>query len=280
MVTRARRRVRIAWKWPTGLEQRCAASGKSVGTFVRGGLSWSRSWHASNESLPSWHAKALNDAVLLAVSQADYAWGEALCQENLVRCRELGDRTVVARTLYLLGWLALLKGNLAMAHSRLSESLALFREVGDNGGSLVSLFWMGVVVTNQGEYIRAQAMFEQTLAMQRELGNKRGIAWSLFHLAWVHALSPSDILPIRSLLTEAEALFKEIGEMWGIAECYQLLGRLALQQGNVVMAHTRLCAELDALQGARQSEGYSSFALPSGGHCCGAAELGESAYTL
>lgn len=198
----------------------------------------------SDESLPSWHAKALNDAVLLAVSQADYAWGEALCQENLVRCRELGDGAAVARTLYLLGWLALLKGNLAVAHSRLSESLVLFQEVGDTGGSLVSLFWMGVVVTNQGEYIRAQALFEQTLAMQREIANKRGIAWSLFHLAWVQALSPGDIIPIRSLLTEAEALFKEIGEMWGIAECDQLLGRLALQQGNVVLAHTMISQSL------------------------------------
>ena len=70
----------------------------------------------SDGSLPSWHAKALNDAVLLAISQADYVWGEALCQENLVRCRELGDGAAVARTLYLLGWLALLKGNLATAH--------------------------------------------------------------------------------------------------------------------------------------------------------------------
>ena len=207
-------------------------------TFLEGILA------RSNESLPSWHAKALNDAVLLAHSQADYVWGEALCQENLVRCRELGDGAAVARTLYLLGWLALLKGNLATAHTRLSESLALFREVGDTGGSLVSLFWMGVVVTNQGEYIRAQALFEQTLTMQRELGNKRGIAWSLFHLAWVRSLSPSDIQPIRSLLTEAEALFKEMGEMWGIAECDHLLGRLTLQQGDIARAHTRLSQSL------------------------------------
>ena len=100
------------------------------------------------------------------------------------------------------------------------------------------------MVTNQGEYIRAQALFEQTLAMQRELGNKRGIAWSLFHLAWVRSLSPSDIQPIRSLLTEAEALFKEMGEMWGIAECYHLLGRLTLQQGDIARAHTRLSQSL------------------------------------
>jgi DNA-binding CsgD family transcriptional regulator/tetratricopeptide (TPR) repeat protein len=192
----------------------------------------------SEDNLPSWRAKVLNDAVLLAVSQANYVWGEALCQENLVRCRELGDSSAIARTLYLLGWLSLLKGNLDTAYARLSESLALFREVGDTGGTLVSLFWMAVVVTNQGEYSRAQAMFEQTLNKQRELGNKRGIAWSLFHLAWVRSLSPIDILSIRSLLAEAEALFNEIGEKWGIAECCLLLGRLALQQGNAVMAHT------------------------------------------
>jgi DNA-binding CsgD family transcriptional regulator len=97
-----------------------------------------------------------------------------------------------------------------------------------------------VVVTNQGEYSRASTVFEQTLAMQRELGNKRGIAWSLLHLAWVRSLSPSDLIPIHSLLTEAEALFKEIGDVWGIAECYQLLGRLALQQGDVFTANTLL----------------------------------------
>jgi predicted ATPase/DNA-binding CsgD family transcriptional regulator len=194
----------------------------------------------SEKSLPSLHAKALNDAVLLAVSQADHAWGEALCYENLVRCRELGDRAAVARTLYLLGWLALLQGNFATAHSRLSESLALYQEVGDKGGSLVSLFWLGVVITNQGEYTRACALFEQTQAMQRELGNKRGIAWSLFHLAWVRSLSPCDLNPVYSLLTEAGALFKEIGDIWGMAECYQLLGRLTLQQGDVVTAQTLL----------------------------------------
>ena len=32
--------------------------------------------------------------------------------------------------------------------------------------------------------------------------------------------------------------------MWGIAECDQLLGLLALQQGNVVLAHTRLSQSL------------------------------------
>ena len=157
-----------------------------------------------------------------------------------MRCRELGEDSAVARALYLLGWLALLKGNLATAESRLSESLTLFQEVGDKGGSLVSLFWMGVVVVTQGKYARARAVFEHTLAMQRELGNKRGIAWSLFQLAWVFFLAQSDLTTVRPLLTDAGALFREIGDTWGIAECSWLLGRLTLQQGDAVTAHALL----------------------------------------
>jgi predicted ATPase len=45
-------------------------------------------------------AKVLNEAVHLAISQGDFAWGEALCQENLVRCRELGDNSAIARSIF------------------------------------------------------------------------------------------------------------------------------------------------------------------------------------
>jgi predicted ATPase/DNA-binding CsgD family transcriptional regulator len=214
------------------------------GYFREGRAFLERVLAQSEGSLSSWRAKALNDAVLLAVSQGDHAWGEALCQENLVYCRELGDNSAVARTLYLLGWLTLFKGNLATAHTRLSESLALSKEVDDRGGILIALTWLGVVTIYQGEYLRARAVFEQTLAMQRELGNKRGIAWSLCHLAWVRLLAQSEQTTVRPLLAEAEALFKEIGDTWGMAECSLLLGRLSLHQGDAVTAHTRLSQSL------------------------------------
>jgi DNA-binding CsgD family transcriptional regulator/tetratricopeptide (TPR) repeat protein len=210
------------------------------GYFSEGRAFLERVLAHSEGSWPSLRAKALNDAVLLAVSQGDHDWGEALCQENLARYRELGDGGAIARTLYLLGWISLSKGDLPTAHSRLSESLALFREVGDKAGTLISLFWMGVVVIKQGEYARARVLFEQVLAMQRELGNQRGIAWALFHLAWGHFLSQSDPTMVRSSLAEAEALFRGIGDKWGIAECSLLSGALALEHGDALTARTLL----------------------------------------
>jgi predicted ATPase/DNA-binding CsgD family transcriptional regulator len=229
-------RLEVAFRFGTALRSFWQVRG-----YYREGRTFlARVLAQSEGSRPSWRSKGLNDAVLLAVSQGDHDGAEALCQENLLRCRELGDGLAIARALYLLGWIAILKGNFAMAHARLSESLTLSKEIGDRGGILVALTWLGIVTIYQGEYATACALLEQTLAIQRELGNKRGIAWPLFHLAWVHFLSASDIISARSELREAEALFKQIGERWGIAESYELLGQLTLQQGDVGKARTLL----------------------------------------
>ncbi len=229
-------RLEVAFRFGTALR----SFWQVRGYFNEGRTFLKRLLAESEGSQPARRARALNDAVLLAVSQGDHDGAEALCQENLLLCRELGDDSAIARTLYLLGWITNLKGNFAMAHARLSESLTLSKEVGDRGGILVALTWLGIVTIYQGEYARACALLEQTIAMQRELGNKRGIAWPLFHLAWVHFLSQSDLILVRSLLAEARALFKEVGDKWGIAESCQLLGQLALQQGDMGRARILL----------------------------------------
>ena len=158
--------------------------------------------------------------------------GRCCARRILLRYRELEDGSAVARTLYLLGWIACLKGNFATAHARLSESLTLSREVGDKGGSLIALTWLGIVATYQGEYARARALLEQTLAMQRELGNARGMGWSLLLLAWGLFLSQRDPTTAHAWLTEAGGLFKELGDKWGIADYRRLSGLLTLFQGD------------------------------------------------
>jgi non-specific serine/threonine protein kinase len=124
-------RLEVAFRFGTALR----SFWQVRGYFHEGRTFLERILAQSEGSLPSWRSKALNDAVLLAVSQGVHDWGEALCQENLLRCREQGDSSTVARTLYLLGWIACSKGNLATAHVRLSESLALCKEVEDRGES-------------------------------------------------------------------------------------------------------------------------------------------------
>jgi predicted ATPase/DNA-binding CsgD family transcriptional regulator len=234
--TEAGNRLEVAFRFGTALRSFWQVRG-----YFREGRSFLEQVLAQSEgSLPSWRSRALNDAVLLAISQGDHDWGDALCRENLLRCRELGDSSAVARALYLLGWSACLKGTLATAYIRLSESLALAKEVDDRGGILIALTWLGVVATYQGEYARARELLEQALAIQRKFGNKRGMGWPLLLLAWGLVFSQRDLTTARKSLKEAEELFKELGEKWGIAQCRWLSGQLALEQGDTHTARALL----------------------------------------
>src|SRR5205823_5550006 len=84
-----------------------------------------RALAASEGNVTSSRAKALRAAASLAINQGDTNRGEALCQESLALCRELGDTVGIAHTLYLLGFIAWQKGNLATARSLKEEALVL-----------------------------------------------------------------------------------------------------------------------------------------------------------
>jgi predicted ATPase/class 3 adenylate cyclase len=84
-------------------------------------------------------AKALIGAGALASLQDDFGQAEALCEEGMALCRELGDRRGSATALSSLGYAALMRSNYAAAHAQLEEALTLFREVGDTANSVYAL---------------------------------------------------------------------------------------------------------------------------------------------
>jgi len=180
-------------------------------------------------------------AANLAFVQSDYAQTEVLCEESLALYRGLGDHYGIAFSLYRLGNVAWVRGNIAEA------ALALFREVDHREYVAYSLFSLGLVASSQGEYARACALYEESVAIHRELGNKRGIAHSLSQLAQALFDCQADQARVRSLVEECLALSKEVGFKEGIAAAQCLLGQLALSQSDLATAHTS-GAECRALQ--------------------------------
>lgn len=212
---------------------------------VRGHPSEGRDWleHAlagSEGAMASLRAKALIAAASLAMTQGDTARTEALCQESMPLCKELGDTEGTAHILYLLGWIAYRKGNPASALSLTEEALILFREVGDKDGTAWSLYNSAGLASKQGEYARAQVLIEESLALHRELGNKRGSAYALFQLAEILFLSQSDQATVHLLLEESLRFSRELGDKRGIADYFSLSGQLALQQGDAAKARSLL----------------------------------------
>jgi predicted ATPase/DNA-binding CsgD family transcriptional regulator len=183
-------------------------------------------------------AKALIAAANLAVNQVDYERAEALCQESLALCRELGDQTGIAYSLYLLAWVTRDRDNFSAARSFVEEALALFRDLGDKENIVWSLFALASLDTIQGEYTRACALLEESLTLFREQGNKIGLAWSLYSLAQARLESQADPAIVHSLLEESLALWRELGDPRGTAYAVFLSGQVAFRQGDVATARS------------------------------------------
>jgi predicted ATPase/class 3 adenylate cyclase len=192
--------------------------------------------------------KALKAAAHLAFVQSDNERAEALYEECLARCREVGDTAGMALSLRRLGAIAARRGNLVVAILLTEESLALYREVGDKAGIALALNNLASQIGDQGEYARAISLLEEALALFREVGDKEFIAWVLIHLANILFLSQGDPARVHALLKEGLALCRELGSQEDTALALCLLGEVALLQGDTVIARL-LLEESVALSG-------------------------------
>ncbi len=191
---------------------------------------------ASEGTVSSVRAKALEAAVSLAIFQNDQERGEALCRESLVLCRERGDTGGAASALCLLGTCAWQRGDFTAARSLMEESLALYKVVSDKKGIAYLLSCVAQLATQQGEYTEAHALLEESIALHRELGNAMNIANALRALALTLFVSQGDPAMVRSLLEESLVLSRELGDKADIARCLSHSALVSLQQGDAVTA--------------------------------------------
>jgi len=176
--------------------------------------------------------KALQAAAHLAFEQGDLDRAEALFEECLPRCRDLGDTAGMALSLGLLGAIASNRSNFVVASSRTEEALALFREVGNSEGVIWSLFG------SQGDPATGRALLEEGLALSREVGHKESMSWALADLGEV-VLQQGDAVKAHSRLQESLGLAREIGKKEFMASSLRLLGRVAAFQGDYPAARAR-----------------------------------------
>ncbi|HEX6477286.1 MAG TPA: tetratricopeptide repeat protein [Ktedonobacteraceae bacterium] len=263
--------LRAAWQW--------AEEGGRIEMALRFGIALERFWVVRghrNEGLTflervlavsaevpiDVRAKALLAAARLAFIQSNYNRGEALAQESLELFRKLGDKRGIALSLDRPGMAAWRRGNFPVARALMEEALALFKEVGDQDRVAWSLFTLGLLNNKQGEYSKAYALLQESLALFRKLGNKRGIAASLTQLAGTLFVAQSDQSLIYPLLEEGLSLDREVGDKEGMAVSSLLLAWVALRQGDIATARTRVEQSLGLYKEMEHREGVAeAFSL-------------------
>ncbi len=205
-------------------------------------------------------ARVLYNAGFLLWHLDDLVGVEALTGESLTLYRELGDTAGVGHALTLLGAVAWLRGQYAVARALDEEAAALLQQVGDTWGRGRCLTDLARMATAQGEYERARALLEESLALYRALDDKQRIGWVLYLLARMLFESQSDLARAAVLAEQSLALQREIGAQSFTFEPLRLLGEIRLAQGEQARARER-AEECVAICKEVGSEWYIAKAL-------------------
>jgi predicted ATPase/class 3 adenylate cyclase len=214
---------------------------------------------ASAGAATAGRAKALVAAADLAILLDDRQQGEMLAEEGLVLSRNMGDRTGIAFSLYVLGWFATDRGKYDRARSLLVEALALFRELGNKDRWGWTLNALGNLEAAQGAHVQARARYEEALSLFRQMDYKEGIGVMLYQLARILLYFEGDFITARSLIDEGYMHLEELGETCSIVGALSVSAEIALNQGDIATARLQSKEEL-AL--CRELGDKSGIALP------------------
>jgi predicted ATPase/DNA-binding CsgD family transcriptional regulator len=187
----------------------------------------------------------------LTGKQGDDKQGAAPGYGEAALYHEPGDALRLARSLYLLGLIAWITGDFAMARMYAEEGLAGAR-LSHEKVTLAYLFdLLGQIALEQGEDIKAQTLLEQGLILHREAGDILGSLNALFFLERV-LCALGEVAQAQVYAEEHLALAKAIDFQSGIIGTLTFLGRLALEQGNAAAANGLFKESLALLRETRK----------------------------
>ena len=135
--------------------------------------------------------------------------------------------------------------------------LNLYRAAQDLSGVARALNTLGDLSYCLSQYAQGLAIVEEALAVARELGNRRLIAESLHRLGLIHATRGEVDLAGR-LHEESNAICREIGDNWGLAEGELELASVWMYGGRFGQAAACYAQAAERYEGLGGRSGYAT----------------------
>jgi tetratricopeptide (TPR) repeat protein len=163
---------------------------------------------------------------------------EDLGRRTLERFRALDDHWGVTMTLFGLGEVGRMRGDLAEAERRFEAALAAARQAGPTWIVGASLIYLGSLTALQGDDARATDLYAEAIAESRRAGLRRGLAFARNEMGNV-ARARGDLERARQLHQEALPIVREILG-WSIPHTLGQLGCAEARLGDLDNAATHL----------------------------------------
>jgi predicted ATPase len=155
-------------------------------------------------------ARSLDVLGLLAFFGNDLVQARWLLEESIAEARAAGDAWCLADALGTIGSIYPLIGELALARRAGREGVILARSRGDLQGTRMSLFGLALTARRAGELAAARAAGHEGLEISRRLGDSFFASYFLWVLGAVE-LADGAVDLARNHADEALALAREVG---------------------------------------------------------------------
>ncbi|HEX6509979.1 MAG TPA: tetratricopeptide repeat protein [Chloroflexota bacterium] len=163
-------------------------------------------------------APALNSLAQVRLARGDRSEARRLIEEALAAARQARDLPYTALLLVQVAALVRDKGDYGSARDYLKEALREFERAGEHTWTVAALNGLGDVARLEGDYDDAQAFYEEAIETAKDAVGfmpRPGLLHNLAHVVHVQG----DDARARRLFAEALALFREMGDLRGVAEC-------------------------------------------------------------
>ena len=185
-------------------------------------------------------ARALGGAGRLAWYELDLVTARARLEESLALFRQardpIGTVEAISSLILVLSW----QGESAAALALLREAMELQRRLTDRQGRLpvlAGLGWAASFMSAAESQDDAWAINEEVAALARAADDTRSLAWAQDNLGMI-CYWRTDLAAARPLLEEGLALFRQSGELFGVAHCAWGLGNVAREEGRYEESRT------------------------------------------
>ncbi|GAB3377347.1 ATP-binding protein [Lysobacter fragariae] len=185
--------------------------------------------------------------------QAGESW--RLTEQALALSREANDARGAAASLNSLGVHRQFAGDLAGARDYFEQSLETCRQIGEGreiAGALSNLANNDLL---QGDHVAARIRLQEALQLFKAEGDPVLVAWCLNHLGDVAAATDGE--EAERLYCEAEAMFRNAGDGWGVARSCTDRGHLAIVRGDLEDAGSRFVEALGLFRQLRHRRGIA-----------------------
>src|SRR5579859_6685087 len=162
----------------------------------------------------------------------DMPGAQSVYDDIVEAVRKTGDAARIAGALYNAAFPRMIDRRSADGGlTLLQEAVPLFREAGDEVGLARCQWGLGAAMQVAGRYPEAKAALDEAIPLFRKIGDRFSLGWTL-HTRTVIATHEGDVQAARDFVCEGMRIFKETGDLSGMALLLDDAASVEMNAGN------------------------------------------------